>query len=155
MVKKGKWVWTLLMVFTFFVFSFAQYRHQPTKPNISSVLLNPQTSLFSGLLNPNKLRMHHSVSMSFGTFAGQSMMLSSYLNTIDYQFSDKLWLQANIGIMTSPFNTFGPNFFLNKPRFFGSARLGYQISDHSKITLEFNSTPFYQPAIGEFSRFGY
>jgi len=133
----------------------AQFRNQPTKPNISSVLINPQASLFSGFLNPNKLRMHHTVSMSFGNWAGQSMMLSSYLNTIDCQISEKFWIRANIGIMSSPYNTFGQQFYLNKPRLFGGAQLNYQISDKSKITVEFNSSPFYRPMIGEFSAFDY
>ncbi|MHB2150614.1 hypothetical protein ACX8XP_16290 [Calditrichota bacterium LG25] len=148
----------ILFVIVFFIMTLplsAQFRNQPTQPNISTILSNPQPSLFSGFLNPDKLQMHHSVSMSFGAMGGQSMMLSSYMNTIDYQFSDKLWLRANIGIMSSPYNTFGQEFYLNKPQFFGGAQLHYKISENSKITLEFNSAPFYRPMLGEFSAFGY
>ncbi len=134
---------------------FAQFRNQPTKPNISTILSNPRASLFNGFLNPEKLQMHHSVSMSFGTFGGQSLMLSSYMNTINYQISDRLWLRANIGIVSSPYNTFGQDFSLNKPQFFGGAQLNYKLSEHSSITLEFNRTPFYyRPVLGEFSEFG-
>ena len=155
MVKKQVIILTVLLVFVFSLPLFAQYRNQPTKPNISTILSNPRASLFAGFLNPNKLQMHHTVSMSFGNWAGQSLMLSSYLNTIDYRISEKLWVRANIGIMSSPYNTFGEGFYLNKPQLFGGAQLHYKISENSKITLEFNSSPFYRPTIGEFSDFGY
>lgn len=142
----------ILVTFFFTQNTFAQFKNQTERPNISTALTGMPSSFLGGFLNPEKFRMHHSVSMSFGSFAGQSMMLSSYINSIDYQFSKDLLLQANLGIMSSPYNTFGKNFFLNKPQFFGSAQLNYRISDKAHIMLRFDSSPF---GYGYGNGFGY
>ena len=154
-----------LMIFLVAQNSFAQYRNQPAQPNISSVLSDMPSSFIGGFLNPEKFHMHHTVSMSFGSFFGQSMMLSSYINSMEYQFSKNLWLQANLGIMSSPYNTFGKNFYLNKPQFFGSAQLNYRLNDKTSFMFRIESSPWgygygsgygygnYQPMFSEFSPF--
>ncbi len=131
-----------LMTFFFTQNTFAQFKNQSERPDISTALTGMPSSFLGGFLNPEKFRMHHTVSMSFGSFAGQSLMLSSYVNSMEYQFSKNLWLQANLGIMSSPYNTFGKNFFLNKPQFFGSAQLNYRINDKAHLMLRFESSPF-------------
>ncbi len=147
----------LLVIAFSFTSVFAQYRSQPTKPNISSILSTPSSGLpFAGFLNPEKFQIHHSFSMSFGNAWGRSLMLSSYMNTIDYRFSDKLWLRANLGIVSSPYNTFGEGFYLNKPQFFGGAQLHYQISENTRLMLQIDTSPYlYAPTFGQFSGFGY
>ncbi len=131
------------LIITFFNHnSFAQFRDQQTQPNISTALTGMPSSFLGGFLTPDKFHMHHTVSMSFGSFFGQSMMLSSYINSMDYQFSKNLWLQANLGIMSSPYNTFGKNFFLNKPQFFGSAQLNYRFNKNASVMLRIESSPF-------------
>lgn len=137
---------------TFAQTGFAQFQNQPTKPNISSVLNTPTGTVMGGLLNPQKFQMHHTVSMSYGNVFGQSLMLSSYMNTINYQFSEKLNLQANLGIMSSPFNTFGKSFYLNKPQFFGSAQINYRLNDHTNFMFRIESSPF---GYGYNSGYGY
>ncbi len=151
----------LFTIFSLYNNSFAQYRNQPTQPNISTALSGMPSSFLGGFLNPEKFHMHHTVSMSFGSFFGQSMMLSSYINSMEYQFSKNLWLQANLGIMSSPYNTFGKNFFLNKPQFFGSAQLNYRLNDKTSLMFRVESSPWgygygsghgnYQPMFYDFS----
>ncbi len=144
----------ILLYFGLVSSSYAQYRNQPTKPNMAAILSNPGGAFLGGFLNPEKLQMRHTVSMSYGSLYGQGLMLSSYMNTIDYQFSDKLWMRANLGIVSSPYNTFGEGFYLNKPQFFGGAELQYQISKNTKLTLQIQSSPFgYSPVFGQFSEF--
>jgi hypothetical protein len=142
-MKRGV-ILSIVILFTlvFTQSAFPQFQNQPTKPNISNILNNPMGNIMGGLLNPEKFQMHHTVSMSFGNFFGQSLMLSSYMNTINYQFSDKLNLQANLGIMSSPYNTFGKDFYLNKPQFFGSAQLNYRLNDNAHLMLRIESSPF-------------
>ena len=131
--------------------SFAQYRSDVGKPNISGILTSPANSYLFGLIDPSKMQMHHSVSMSYGSFgSGAGMALSTYINTIDYRLSENLFLQTNIGIMNSPYNTFGSQFFLNKPQFFGSAQLNYKLNDNTQFMLRIERSPFmyYRPGYG-------
>lgn len=132
--------------------SRAQLKSSASNPNISSVLSTPYNGSLFGFLDPSKLQMHHSFSMSYGSGFGQGMMLSSYMNTIDYQISEKLFLRANLGIMSSPYNTYGENFYLNKPKFFGGATLKYQINDKTSMMLRIDTAPYYyyRPTLGEY-----
>ena len=65
---------------------------------------NNQNSLFA-FIDPSKLKMSHSASMSYSTFGGESIVMNTYVNTIDYKFNDQLSLRTNIGIMASPYNS--------------------------------------------------
>lgn len=145
----------LVLAFLFIVpaLSHAQFKRDMGQPNISGILSNSQNDVLFGFLDPSRMQMHHSFSMSYGGFGGNSMMLSAYTNFIDYQISDNLFLQTNLGIMTSPYNTFGNNFYLNKPKLFGGAKLEYKMNEHSSIMLQFQSNPYmmYRPALGAYS----
>jgi hypothetical protein len=134
------------MVYTYLILAFlvtipglshAQFKRNVGQPNISGILNNNQNDLFLGLFDPSRMHMHHSFSLSYGGFGGNSMMLSSYINFMDYQISDNLFLQTNLGIMSAPYHTFGEKTDLNKPKIFGGARLEYKMSDHSSIMLQF------------------
>ena len=148
-MKKGKILIILLLLVP--VLSFAQLKKDTTLPSFSNLLVQPRTDFLFGFLDPNKMHMNHMVSMSYSGFSGQGMMLSSYTNTISYQFSDKLLLTTNLGILTSPYNTFGESFYLNQPKLFGGAMLEYKMSEESSVMLQFQITPYqymYQPMWG-------
>jgi len=130
--------------------SFAQLKKDTGNPSISGILSSPRNDMLLGFLDPSKLHMHHSFSMSYSSFAGQGVMLNSYLNTINYQLTDKLFFQTNIGLLSSPYHTFGENSSLSDPQIFGGAKLRYQFNDNSSIQLQFDYTPYYyyQPSLG-------
>lgn len=145
----------LLLAFTFILSdeSVAQFRKDTVNPNISGILTAPGADVLFGLIDPSKMHMSHSASMSYGSMGGNGMMLSSYINTIDYQISENLFLRTNLGIMTSPYNTYGEDFYLNKPRFFGGAQLQYDINENSRLFLQFESVPYgyYRPTLGDYN----
>lgn len=125
------------------VLLFGQLKKDLQQPKISNILTNPQmTSPFYSLLDPSKLHMQHSFSMSYMSMGGAGVMLNSYINTINYQFNDKLSLTTNIGLMGSPYNTLPANSPLNENQIFGGAKLMYQPSDKTFISLEFQSLPY-------------
>jgi len=142
----------IFMVFCTYTSSFAQLKKDTGNPNISGILSTPKSDFLLGFLDPSKIHMNHSFSMSYNSFAGQGMMLSSYLNTINFQLTDKLFLQTNLGLMSSPYNTFGENFQLNDPQIFGGAKLKYQFNENSSIQFQVDYTPYYyyQPSIGSY-----
>ena len=137
----------LIFVFLALIFlnpqkDYAQLKKNEGSPRISEILTTPGTSLL-GFLDPSNFHMSHSVSMSYSALGGGAgMMLNSYINTIDLQLSDKLFLRTNIGIMSSPYNTFGDNYFLNKPQFFGGAELKYDFDNNSSLFFKFDIAPY-------------
>ena len=145
LMKNLKLLVILLLILP--VISFGQLKKDVTKPNISNTL---NTAAYSngllGFLDPSRFEMYHSFSMSYMTLGGGSMMVNTYMNTLNYRFSDKLFLTTNLGIMNSPFNSFSGNSPLNQTQFFGGAELTYLPSKNTVISLRFDSSPFqYQP----------
>lgn len=130
--------------------SFAQLKKDIPRADISGTLTRPGNDMILGFLDPSRMNMQHSISMSYAAFGGNGMMLNSYLNTLNYQITDKLFLRTDLGIMTSPYHTFGENSSLNKPQFFGGAQLKYQFNENSSLLLRFESAPhyYYQPTLG-------
>ena len=150
----------LFIIFALFItapeISFAQYKSDTGKPNISGILNSQPGSYLFGIIDPSKMQMHHSASISYGSYgAGAGMALSTYVNTIDYRFSENLFLRTNLGIMNSPYNTFGNEFFLNKPQFYGSAQLNYKLNDKTQFMLRVESSPFMYYRPGYSSQFYY
>jgi len=153
MKKTAAFILLLIICFSLPHSSFAQFRKDTSNPNISGILTAPGADVLFGLIDPSKVNMHHSVSMSYGGMGSNGMALSTYMNVIDYQISEKLSLRTNLGIMTSPYNTYGEGFYLNKPRFFGGAQLQYKISKNSGLFLQFQSNPYnyYRPGLSEYN----
>ena len=121
---------------------YAQLKKYDKGPRISDVLVNPTNGLFSFISSDN-FHMSHSISASYSAFgSGGGMMLNSYVNTIDMRLTDNLYLRTNIGIMSSPYNTLGNNFFLNKPQFFGGAELKYDFNDNSSLLFKVDYSPY-------------
>ncbi len=129
---------------------FGQLKKDLKQPDFSNILTQPgnQNSLFS-FIDPSKLHMSHSVSMSYASGGGQSMVMNSYINTIDYRFNDQWSLRTNLGIMSSPYNSLPNNAYLNDQHFFGGAELNYRPSENTLLSLKFESLPalYYRPSL--------
>ncbi|MFC2088623.1 hypothetical protein ACFLSX_03400 [Calditrichota bacterium] len=144
----------ILLIIPFIL--FAQLKKDLKQPDFSNILVNPanQYSLFS-FIDPSKLTMSHSASMSYTSMGGQSIVMNSYVNTIDYQFNDQLSMRTNLGIMASPYNSLPNNSYLNEQQFFGGAELNYRPSENTLLSLKFESLPayYYRPSIWDSRRF--
>lgn len=121
--------------------AFAQLKKDTQAPDFTNILTKPADSFLLGFLDPSKFQMNHSFSMSFGMGGGQQMLQNAYINTMFFQFSENFTLTTDLGIMQTPYHTFGENSSLNNPQFFGGAQLNYKISEHSHLQLRFESVP--------------
>lgn len=141
-MKKIKIISIILLLIP--ALSFSQLKKDVNKPNISNTLQtgNMNNSVL-GFLDPSKLTMSHNFSMSFSTFGGHGMMLNTYVNTLNYQFNDKLFLTTNLGIMNSPVNSLPGNSYLNENHIFGGAELRYLPTKNTRISLSFESVPYF------------
>lgn len=142
-MKKIYYIFLLLLIIP--ILTLGQLKKDENKNNVSisnvlnSSLLNKS---FLGILNPDKLKMSHSLSMSYISFGGFNAMVNTYINTINYKFSDKLLLTTKLGIMNSPYNSLPNNSYLNNNQFFGGAALQYKPSENSSIYLSIESNPY-------------
>ena len=125
--------------------AFSQLKTDVSKPNISKTLETYQLNdAFTGFLDPSRFSISHSLSMSYMTLGGGGgTMINTYVNTLNYRFSDNLSLTTNLGIMNSPYNSLSGNSSFNEYEFFGGAELKYLPSENSVITLRYEKVPAY------------
>jgi len=122
--------------------AFAQLKKDSKKPDFTNILAKPGDSFLMSFLDPSNFQMSHSFNMSFGMGGGQQMLQNAYINTMFFQLSEDLTLTTDLGIMQTPYHTFGENSSLSDPQFFGGAQLNYKISENSFLKLRFESVPY-------------
>jgi len=126
---------------------FGQLKKDIDKPNISESLIYSQAKdAMVGFLDPSRFTMGHSISMSYTAFGGGGAMINTYVNTLNYRFSEELFLTTKFGIMNSPYNSMPANSQLNDVQFFGGAELKWLPTENSAIFIRFEKTPgYYSP----------
>jgi len=122
--------------------AFGQLKKDTKLPDISEILTRPSGGFLFDFSDPSKFQMNHTFSMSFGMAGNAQLLQNSYLNTMLFSLSDNLTLRTDLGILSTPYHTFGKNSSLNDPQFFGGAELNYQVSENSYIQLRFDSLPY-------------
>jgi len=139
-MKKFRFLTLLLIIIP--IIGFGQLKKDIYKPNISESLIFSQAKdAMIGFLDPSRFNMSHSLSMSYTAFGGGGAMINTYTNTLNYRFSDDLYLTTKIGIMNSPYNSMPGNSYLNDVQFFGGAELKWLPSDNSAIFIRFERSP--------------
>jgi hypothetical protein len=123
---------------------FGQLKKDISQPNISESLIFSQAkNAMVGFLDPSRFNMSHSLSMSYAAMGGGGAMVNSYINTLNYRFSDDLFLTTRLGIMSTPYNSMPGNNNQNDLQFFGGAELKWLPSENSAIFIRFEKTPGY------------
>lgn len=142
-----KFGYLLLVLIIFPTVGFCQFKKDVGKPNISESLIYTQAKdAMIGFLDPSRFTMGHSLSMSYTAFGGGGAMINTYVNTLNYRFSEDLFLTTRLGIMNSPYNSMPENSYLNDVQFFGGAELKWLPTDNSAIFIRFERAPgYYSP----------
>jgi hypothetical protein len=145
------------LVFLWVSLSFAQFKGSANlKPSVSESIIRPDGGgwLF-GLIDPNKLSMHHSFSLSYSSFGQRGLSMGVYTNSLLYRFSSDLDFQADVSLMHSPYNTFGQQFQKDfSGVFLSRAELNYRPSNNMLFSLQYRQLPpmywlgngFYRPS---------
>lgn len=136
-----KKVLALLFVVLFANLTYAQFKG----PNETQPSYNRSSSnLILGFINPKNFSMQHSFNISMMNTAYGNVSLTSYINTMNYRFSDRLNVSADVKIQYSPFvsSQFGQNYSSSLQNnlsgvFLSRAALNYRISDNSFINVEY------------------
>jgi hypothetical protein len=123
-----------------------QLKSDLQKPNVARDLKfdYAKNSLF-GFLDPSRIDMHHSFSMSYMTMGKTNAMVNMYMNNMSYRFSDKWMLLTRLGVMNSPYNSLPQDSYLNDTKLFGGAEVRFTPSEKTMISLSFDTMPYYYP----------
>lgn len=141
-------LWIIALLVLASTAASAQFKAEARDLDMGDALTSPRPSLSLGWLDPSRFEMHHSFSSSFIGGGGNSMMLNSYTNTILYRFSDPLTMRLNLGLMSTPYNTFLDNTpGVNTTRFFGSAELFYKPTENTRVHFGVGVYPGYSPLL--------
>jgi len=108
-------------------FFFTAYSQKEVYDNEGFFGLTPQKSSFS-LLDPSRLKMSHSYTLSYYSSKEGSGNAGLYLNTLQYRVSEPLTLTMNLGYLHSPVFWQRSHSSLNNQRILSDFQLEYKKS---------------------------
>lgn len=146
--KNGEQMKKIILLFLFLSLSasYAQFRDDLNKSvDVKSGMLNKGgAASLLGLIGIEDFRMHHSFGLSYSAFGGGGgLALGTYTNSMFFQFSDKLNLQADISVLNSPYSSFGKDFAKQiNGVYLSRVQMNYKVSDNMSVNLQYRSSPF-------------
>lgn len=139
--------------------SFAQFKSQVQQETQVSLGRLGDSSPFSALFgwfNPDKFSMRHSFDVSYTTVAGRGFSLSTYTNSMRYEFADNLNARADISMSFSPFGSLP---MINRSDLNGiylsRAEVNYKPWENVLMQVQFRQMPYnpwYSPYYDPFYR---
>jgi hypothetical protein len=128
---------------------FALVQAETTPPDLqkeetSFQLEKPGLSM--SLLDPSRLKMSHTYSLSFMTGGGRSQTIGLYMNSIEYQVSSPLTLRLHLGYLHQPTALFGG---VRDSGFGGTFLPGFELDYHPsenfffKVNMSSYTYPYY------------
>ncbi len=140
----------ILIVFLMFIgTAFSQYKDPafPTSSVKDGIVSGYTNSLF-GFLNSDNFQMKHSFSLSYSASGANGLAMGIYTNSMLYNFSNNLNVQADISVVNSPYSTFGKNFQNNlNGIYLSKAAINYKPWDDFYVTFQYQNSPlnYYSP----------
>ena len=105
----------------------------------------PEPSLLFGWFNPDKFQMHHIFDISYQTIGGQGISLTTYTNSMTYEFAQNLNARADVSMSYSPYNSFST--FNGKKNdlssiYLSRAELNYKPWDNVLVQFQYRQLPY-------------
>lgn len=103
----------------------------------ASDLSAPTSGLGFSLLDPSRLRISHSYSMSYMTGSGYSSSVGLYMSTLEYQFAKPLSVRVGLGYLHQPLGFTG----VSGPdgEFLPNVRLDWRPSDNMHFIIDYRT----------------
>jgi hypothetical protein len=125
--------------------------------------LNKSTNnLILGIFNPNNFSMNHRFEVSVVSSSYGDASITSYINSMNYRFNDKLSVSADVSLQYSPYanSIYGSSYseqLRNDLSGINLSRLSldYKISDNSYLKIEYRNIKGSLYDNGFNDRFGY
>ena len=137
----------LLLILGIYAGVYAQYKDPgfPTE-SVKDGIIDPSYSSGNllGFLNSENFHMRHQLSMSYSAFGSNGIALGVYTNSMLYNFTDNLNIQADISLVNSPYSTLGQDFQNNLNGIYLSrAAVNYKPWKDVSISLQYRQLPYY------------
>jgi hypothetical protein len=134
--------------------AIAQFRDNSLEPkSVKDGIVTENSNLLFGFLNSDDFIMRHSFSMSYSSFAGQGVSLTTYTNSMFYRLMSNLNVQLDVSVMYSPYSTFGDQFRKDiSGVYISNAAINYHPWEDFSVQLQYRTMPFgygyYHPFYG-------
>ena len=96
------------------------------------------------LLDPSRLHMTQSYSLSYASGVGQGKMIGMYINQIDYEFAKPLRVSFAIAYLHQPQGLWGARTQISGNKLLPSFRLDWQPSRNFRFILNYETRSPYQ-----------
>ena len=154
---------TTLILFVLLTTSsvYAQFKDTSLEPkSVKDGILTENSNFLFGFLNSDDFIMRHSFSMSYSSFAGQGVSLTTYTNSMFYRLMSNLNVQLDVSVMYSPYSTFGDQFRKDiSGIYISNAAINYHPWEDFSVHLQYRAMPFgygyYHPFYGYGSPFDF
>ena len=130
----------------FVIFSAGILNAQLIDGDSKKELNNSTNNLILGIFNPNNFSMNHRFEVSVISSAYGDASVTSYINSMNYKFNDKLSVSADISLQYSPYanSIYGSAYseqLLKDLSGINLSRLSldYKISDNSYLKIEYRN----------------
>ena len=139
----------------------AQYRDNGLEPkSVKDGIVTENSNFLFGFLNSDDFIMRHSLSMSYSSFAGQGVSLTTYTNSMFYRLMSNMNVQLDVSVMYSPYSTFGDQFQKDiSGIYISNAAINYHPWEDFSVHLQYRAMPFgygyYHPFYGYGSPFDF
>lgn len=140
---------------------YGQYKNTGTQPpSVKDGIVSGDQNFLFGFLNSENFLMRHSFNMSYSSFAGQGISLTSYTNSMFYRLSDNFDVQLDVSAVYSPYSTLGEQYQKNLSGIYiSNAALNYRPWEDFSVHLQYRNMPFgygyYSPFSSYYSPFMY
>ncbi len=134
-------VYCLLFSFIVPALITAQSEDQQTNILKDTQIFRQSSGFLDSLLDPSKFSMSHSYSLSYFSMGGRSFNQGLYLNTMNYQFSDPLFMQVRIGYAHQPFGMMNQSDGMNGKVFIQRAMIEYKPTENMKLRIDYQVNP--------------
>ena len=119
--------------------------------------------VISKIFNPSVFKMTHGIEMSAGSFGGHGYSMGMYTNTMQWRFSDKFAMRADVAVAYSPQNQATAALGLGRagPRvFLRNAEVSWQPSEKFHLNIQVRQDPYgyrnpYMNPYGGYYGYGY
>lgn len=144
----------IIIVFLTAANTFGQFKDSgfETK-NIKDGIVSPTSNFLFGFLNSDDFIMRHSFSMNYTAFAGQSLSLTTYTNSMFYKLMSNMNIQMDVSFLYSPYSTLGDQFQKDiSGIYISNAAINYYPWKNFSVHLQYRTMPFgygyYHPFYG-------
>ncbi len=142
-MKKYIVFYCLFYSLTVSVCATAQSENQQTNVITNSQLFKKPTGFLDSLIDPSKFNMSHSYSLSYFSWGGKSFSQGLYLNTMNYQLSEPLFMQVRIGYVHQLFGIMNQSNGMNGKVFVQRALIEYKPSKNMRLTIDYQADPVF------------